>query len=265
MNTFYHRNFWNWGRSTVITMHSGRAVVRVSVANEEKDIAWISGLSVIESSRNNGYGSALLELAIYEAKKLRAKKVRIAAEVGSFTEDWYKRFGFAEIERNEELVTLEQVIGDEIKCQIYDFHTPPKFCVKISVSMLREHIVEEVAYFNYGLPMDVFERYKWYYEYLAARIKVKNPKRRVELEYGHCEVPCGQDWIDIHLPKRLQWKRRELKKLTNPNRQDDLFGFTSSSCAKKAAGVQKEIEALERGEYNYYVPPTYINKIKKWI
>ncbi len=265
MNTFYHRNLWNWGRSTFITMHSGRAVVRVSVANEEKNIAWISGLSVIESSRNNGYGSAILELAIYEAKRLRAKSVRIAAEVGSFTEKWYKRFGFEEIERNEELVTLEQAIGDEIKCPIYDFNGPPKFCVRISVSMLREPIVEDVAYFNYGLPMDVFMRFKWYWEYLAARIKVKHPKRKVILEYGHCEVPCGQDWIDIHLPKRLQWKRRELKRLTNPAQQDDLFGFTSSANAEKAGKVQKEIEALERGEYNYYVPPTYINNVKKWI
>ena len=29
--------------------------------------------------------------------------------------------------------------------------------------------------------------------------------------------------------------------------------------------VQGEIDALERGEFNYYVPPEYINTIKRWI
>lgn len=33
----------------------------------------------------------------------------------------------------------------------------------------------------------------------------------------------------------------------------------------KIASVQAEIDALERGEFNYYVPPTYINKIKEWL
>lgn len=41
--------------------------------------------------------------------------------------------------------------------------------------------------------------------------------------------------------------------------------FAKDERDSKVQAVQGEINALERGEFNYYVPPTYINKIKNWI
>ena len=44
-----------------------------------------------------------------------------------------------------------------------------------------------------------------------------------------------------------------------------FFGFARDEQDRKIQAVQGEINALKRGEFNYYIPPTYINKIKKWI
>ncbi len=33
----------------------------------------------------------------------------------------------------------------------------------------------------------------------------------------------------------------------------------------KENALEAEIQALEHGEFNYYVPQTYINNIKEWI
>ena len=63
----------------------------------------------------------------------------------------------------------------------------------------------------------------------------------------------------------LRSKAIKLKKLRTGRYEDDLFGLAKADREARAQSVQAEIEALERGEFNYYIPPTYINKIKKYL
>ena len=63
----------------------------------------------------------------------------------------------------------------------------------------------------------------------------------------------------------LRAKSIKLKKLQTGRYEDDLFGLAKADNEAKIDSVKAEIEALERGEFNYYVPPTYINKIKDYI
>ena len=139
------------------------------------------------------------------------------------------------------------------------------FFVRISICFNGGGPIDEVVYWRYGLPLELFNRYMWYYEYLAAKLKVKNPHRDVFLDYGYCTYPCGQDYIDINLERRLSSQRKRLKGLLNPDKYYDLFGFISSEKKAKAEKVQADIEKMEHGIYDHYVPPTYINKIKQWI
>ena len=145
-------------------------------------------------------------------------------------------------------------------------NTQQRYCVSIAVTFEGGAPVDEVVYFNYGLTLDILIKYKPYWEYVAARVKVKHPRRSVLLNYGTCQTPCGQDWIDEHLPKRLEAKRRKLKSLMNPTKtyQDDLFGFASTKRLEDANKLRQQIERLEAGLYDAYVPPTYVNNIKKW-
>lgn len=63
----------------------------------------------------------------------------------------------------------------------------------------------------------------------------------------------------------LRAKKSKIKQLQDTPIDDDLFSLTRQSHNEKMQNVQGEIDALERGEFNYYVPPEYINTIKKWI
>ena len=76
---------------------------------------------------------------------------------------------------------------------------------------------------------------------------------------------CGEDYISEKTKNLLQAKKRKLKQTKSGYYEDDLFGFTKSERENKLSDIQEEIDALERGEFRYYVPPTEINNIKKWI
>lgn len=137
-----------------------------------------------------------------------------------------------------------------------------KICVKIN--LYKGCWVEEVIYYQYALPLRIVERWKWYFEYLAALVKVHNPRRKVELVICAQEYNSVEDYISERTKNLLRAKKVKLKR-TRTGIEDDLFGFAKAEREKLTDQVQREIEALERGEINFYVPPEYINKIKKWI
>lgn len=138
-----------------------------------------------------------------------------------------------------------------------------QICVKISIRKAWSDW--EVIYYRNKLPMWIIEQWRWYFEYLAALVKVNNPRKKVELIICVQTLKQGQEYIEEKSKTLLRAKTAKLKKLQNTPVQDDFFGFARDKQDRKIKAVQGEIDALERGEFNHYVPPTYINKIKKWI
>lgn len=123
----------------------------------------------------------------------------------------------------------------------------------------------EVIYYRNKLPLWIIEQWRWYFDYLAALVKVNNPRRKVELIICAQTLKQGQEYIEGKSKMLLRAKETKLKRLENTPVQDDLFNYAKDEREKKIQAVQGEINALKRGEFNYYVPVTYINKIKKWI
>lgn len=123
----------------------------------------------------------------------------------------------------------------------------------------------EVIYYRNKLPMWIIEQWRWYFDYLAALVKVNNPRRKVELIICAQTLKQGQEYIEEKSRNLIRAKETKLKRLENAPVQDDLFNYAKDEREKKIQTVQGEINALKRGEFNYYVPVTYINKIKKWI
>ncbi len=75
----------------------------------------------------------------------------------------------------------------------------------------------------------------------------------------------GEEYIAVKSASFLKAKKGQLKRLQERPVVPDLFGFSQEVRNKKIEALESEIQALERGEFNYYVPQTYINNIKEWI
>lgn len=136
-------------------------------------------------------------------------------------------------------------------------------CVKIAVYNGCQ--VDEVIYYRNKLPVSAIEKWRWYFEYIAALVKVHNPRRKVELTICAQTLLQGQEYIVARTKTLLKAKKSRLNRLDKSPINDDLFGITSEQNQRRKEQIQSEIDALERGEFNYYVPPTYINNIKNWI
>ena len=92
--TVIHKNVWHWGRGDIIAIANGRGLSTISVENGIPNVAYLSGISVCESSRRMGLGNQLLDLSKQHAWEMGAKELRLWADPGKWVFDWYKRHGF---------------------------------------------------------------------------------------------------------------------------------------------------------------------------
>lgn len=138
--------------------------------------------------------------------------------------------------------------------------------VAVKIVIYTGCLADATIYYRYDMPLRIVEKWKWYFEYLASIVKHANPRRKVTLTIcAQQDVLCGSEYISERTKNLLRAKTIKLKRLQMGEIEDDLFGFAKADNEAKIESVRCEIEALERGEFNYYVPPTYINKIKAYI
>lgn len=124
----------------------------------------------------------------------------------------------------------------------------------------------ETVYYRYNMPLALVEKWKWYFEYLTARIKVSNPRNKVELIITQQNVLCGDDYVQEKIKNLLKRCKSELNRLERMTVNDDLFGNIGKSHAEKIAKLRNKKDELENGSFKLsYIPPTYINRVKKWI
>ena len=115
------------------------------------------------------------------------------------------------------------------------------------------------------MSVDFVVRWKWYFEYIAALVKTKNPYCHVILTIGQQNTLCGEDYITTKTISLLRHKKATLEKLKKSPISNDLFDFAKSDKQAKIAKLALEIEALKTNQYEFYVPPVYINKIKQYL
>lgn len=140
---------------------------------------------------------------------------------------------------------------------------PSWICVKITV--YKGYHADRVVYYRGQISIDMLEKWRWYFEYLAARIKVKHPRRKVELTICPQTLPLGDEYVQEKIKNLLRHRRSKLQKLINTPVASDLFNDNQTDLENKIEQTRAEIAALERGEYTGWVPPYYINEIKQWI
>lgn len=136
--------------------------------------------------------------------------------------------------------------------------------IAVKITYYHQSHNPEVVYYRYNLPMRIIEKWKWYFEYITALIKVNNPKNKVELTIvAQDGCLCGEDYKQWKIQNLIKAKSTKIKKLQTAN-SDDLFNFQSIERKETINRLQKEIEDLQNGILSY-IPPIYINNIKSLI
>lgn len=82
-----------------------------------------------------------------------------------------------------------------------------------------------VVYYRNKISVDQSVRFRWYFEYLAARIKVKHPRMRVQLMMGSQTLFQGEEYVQKKIKDLLRAKKGKVKKLQAATVVQDLFGF----------------------------------------
>lgn len=138
--------------------------------------------------------------------------------------------------------------------------------VKIAVSTAENYThIDDVVYYRSGMSPDFVARWMWFFEYLGARVKVANPRRRVEIYHGPADIMLGQEWHEHRRQAMLKSRNIKLNQLQRTTPDGDLFGFAQADHAKRIGEVQQQIAQLERDEYPIPDFPEYINKIKEYL
>lgn len=138
--------------------------------------------------------------------------------------------------------------------------------VKIAVSTDKNYThIDDVIYYRSGMTPDFVTRWMWYFEWLAAKVKVANPRRRVELWHGPADIMLGDEWHEHRRQAMLRSRNIKLKQLQRITPESDLFGFAKAEHEQRIADIKMQIAQLERDEYPIPGFPTYINKIKEYL
>lgn len=141
-----------------------------------------------------------------------------------------------------------------------------KCVVKISISSETNYShIDDVVYYRSGMSPDFVQRWLWFFEYLAARIKVAYPRRKVVFYKGPQDIMLGSEWHEYRRGVMMKSCCTKLKKLEKGVINDDLFHFASQDNDRKISEVKTKLASLE--EDNFPIPdfPEYINKIKQYV
>lgn len=105
----------------------------------------------------------------------------------------------------------------------------------------------------------------WYFDYLAALLKVKYPKCEVNIsKVDSCYYESKEDYMKKEIPNKIKNCQTQIKKLNSIKQKTikDLFGFNHSEIDEKIAERENELKLLQEGKYYYWLPAEEQNNVK---
>lgn len=87
--------------------------------------------------------------------------------------------------------------------------------VKISFNEKGISALRKTVYFRNEMRVDFFVRWKWYFEYRAALLRVKHPKAFIELNHGPYEYVLPEDKYREKIKNQYLSDKRQLTKFKN--------------------------------------------------
>lgn len=135
----------------------------------------------------------------------------------------------------------------------------------VKITLYQGCHAEAVVYYRRYMSIEFILRWKWYFEYLAALLKVAHPREKVELLCGRCDLLSPAAYAVKKRKNLLRAKRALVKKITNEPDELDLFDIAINKKRAKVERLESEIARLEAGERIYWVYDDYINSVKEWL
>ena len=112
-NIIEHFNRWWWGCTFTLITGDGLGIVELQVDDNYPSIAFVKGLSVIDSERRKGLGKELMEhcelIALREQKKFLQLSVNKEQD---WLVEWYQRLGFVTIMTDEHEFTMLNILKE---------------------------------------------------------------------------------------------------------------------------------------------------------
>jgi hypothetical protein len=135
----------------------------------------------------------------------------------------------------------------------------------VKIVLYKGYYVDSVVYYRRYMNIDFVLRWRWYFEYLAARLKVAYPREKVEILCGRIDLLTPAEYAVKKRESLLRAKRGQIKKLENTPDELDLFDIAINKKREKIERIEKEIKRLENGEKTFWVYGDYKNEIKKYL
>lgn len=135
----------------------------------------------------------------------------------------------------------------------------------VKIVLYKGYYVDSVVYYRRYMNIDFVLRWKWYFEYLAARLKVAYPREKVEILCGRIDLLTPTEYAIKKRESLLRAKRGQIKKLENTPDELDLFDIAINKKREKIQRIEHEITQLENGEQIFWVYGDYKNEIKSYL
>lgn len=135
----------------------------------------------------------------------------------------------------------------------------------VKITLFKGCHAEDVVYYRRYMTIDFVMRWRWYFDYLAARLKVAYPHEKVEILCGRIDLLTPAEFAIKKRENLLRAKRGQIKQLENTPDVLDLFDIAINKKRDKIARIEDEIRRLENGEQIFWVYGDYKNEIHKWL
>lgn len=106
-------NTWWWGKTITLVSTDGYSTVELQFDNSLPNIAVIKGLMVFTTRQRKGYGTEMMNLCEYIAKKEEMKFLQLSVNKEHvLLVNWYERLGFTIIQIDEHEYTMLKALDN---------------------------------------------------------------------------------------------------------------------------------------------------------
>lgn len=105
-----HENKWHWGTTLTIIEHDGDAIVELSFSDDNKGVAFLSGLSVMPQARGCGLATRLLRECESICRKRGVFRIDLNSVLTPFVMELYHCLGYIDIKESDGFMMMYKML-----------------------------------------------------------------------------------------------------------------------------------------------------------